>query len=133
VNAICLIVAGLVEATLSSDEVTLGWQHSVAKTRWEEHYRIDGSRLAIVEARIQGMGAGMEPPASARLRDGWWTWRPVVAPLAELRLTQSPYTRDYDLCWIGKCAMLSELIPSNPAGVVVMRACEQPDAAAARP
>jgi hypothetical protein len=132
VNAICLIVAGVVQATLPASEMTLGWQHSVEKTRWEERYRVDNGRLLIVEARVQAMGAGMEPPASARLQSGWWTWRPSIAPLAELKLTQSSYTRDYDLCWSGECATLSRLVHTSGDGVVVVRACARPGAHATR-
>ena len=74
-NAVCLIVAGVVRATLPTDHYTLAWQHSVEKTRWEESYRIDGDRLRLTAARIQGLGAGMEPPRDAVLRGGWWTLR----------------------------------------------------------
>jgi len=110
VNAICLVVAGVVRATLPTTELTVAWQHSVEKTRWEERYRIDGTALRLVEARIQGSGAGMEPPPDARLADGWWTWRPKSDPLPALRLTQSTFTRDYDLCWRGQCRTLGSLV-----------------------
>jgi len=126
VNAICLIVGGIIEATLPATEMSLQWQHSVEKTRWEERYRIDGSRLALVEARVQGMGAGMEPPDTAQLRNGWWIWQPAMAPLAELKLTRSSYARDYDICWAGKCAPLSRLLPTRDESVVVVRACNVP-------
>jgi len=69
VSGVCLIVAGVVAAALPTEEFTLAWTHSVEKTRWEETYRVDGDRLALIEARIQGMGAGMEPPADLAAED----------------------------------------------------------------
>jgi hypothetical protein len=75
VDPICLVVAGVVRATLPDSGFTLAWEHSVQKTRWEERYRVDDGGLVLAEARVQGSGAGMEPPPGAVLRNGWWTWR----------------------------------------------------------
>jgi hypothetical protein len=119
VNAVCLLVAGVVRAALITDEFTLGWEHSVEKTRWEETYRIDGDRLRLTGARIQGLGAGMEPPQGAILRDGWWTWTPTIEPIAALRLTQSTYTSDWILCWKTQCRKLAALAPAEAEGSVV--------------
>jgi hypothetical protein len=123
--AVCLFVAGVVRATLPAAEFTLAWEHSVQKTRWEEHYRIDGDDLVLVEARVAGTGAGMEPPASATLRGGVWTWRPRIR-LPEIRLTHSGYTRDYTLCWRGGCRELSALAgPVEDGASIVVRRCGQ--------
>lgn len=116
-NGFCLFVAGVLRATVPATELTVGWDHSVEKTRWEERYRIDGTRLRLVEARIQGSGAGMDPPPDAELRDGWWTWRPAAGLLPELRLTQSNFTRDYDLCWRGQCRSLRAVVASSAPAV----------------
>jgi hypothetical protein len=118
-NAICIVVAGVVRASLPATEFTLAWEHSVEKTRWEEHYASDGAKLRLSEARIQSFGAGMEPPSGARLVGGWWTWRPGLEPLAELRLTHSSYARDYRVCWSGQCTTLSGLVGSAGEGAVV--------------
>ena len=124
-NGVCLLVAGVLRATVPADEFTLAWQHSVEKIRWEERYRVEGTKLDPVEARIQGSGAGIDPAPDARLRDGWWTWRPGSTPLAELRLTLSPYTRDYDLCWSGRCRALRDIVAiADPTAVVTVRACD---------
>ena len=125
VNAVCLLVAGMVRATLPTDHFTLAWQHSVEKTRWEESYRIDGDRLRLTSARIQSLGAGMEPPQGATLRGGWWTWTPTVEPMGALRLTQSTYTSDWMLCWKSQCRKLGALAPAEAEGSVVeLVACE---------
>jgi hypothetical protein len=123
--AICIAVAGIVRATIPVSEFTLAWDHSVEKTRWEERYRGDGTRLSLVEARVQGLGAGMEPPGGATLSSGWWSWKPELAPLAELRLTYSTFTRDYTLCTRQRCATLRALVGVEPAqgAAVDVRVC----------
>jgi hypothetical protein len=123
-NAVCIIVAGVVRASLPTTEFTLAWEHSVEKTRWEERYDSDGAKLRLSEARIQSFGAGMEPPSGARLVSGWWTWRPALEPLPELRLTRSSYARDYRICWSGRCSTLSELAgPAGEGDVATLRPC----------
>jgi hypothetical protein len=128
-NLVCLVVAGVVRATLPGPEFTLAWMHSVEKTRWEEKYRVAGDRLLLVEASVEGNGAGMEPPPGARLRDGRWSWQPQTAHV-ELRLTRSSYTRDYTLCANGSCADLGDRVGATAEGeVVTVRSCD--DAASA--
>jgi hypothetical protein len=120
---VCLVVAGVVRASVPGPEFTLAWEHSVAKTRWEERYRVDGEVLILVEARVAGSGAGMEPPATATLQDGMWTWQPRNR-LPELRVTLSGYTRDYTLCTRDGCSDLSALVGPAPEGsAVVIRRC----------
>ena len=109
----------MLRASLPTTELTLAWTHSVEKTRWEERYVIEGERLRLTEARIQGLGAGMEPPAGAHLVDGWWTWQPALEPLPALRLTHSSYTRDYLICWPNRCSPLSELAGAMGEGEAV--------------
>jgi len=126
-SAICILAAGALRASLPASEFTLGWQHSVEKTRWEERYVARDGRLVLREARIQGMGAGMEPPAGARLVDGWWTWRPNAKPLAELRLTRSSYAHDYTICWKERCATLAQLAgPTDEGEAVTLASCAAP-------
>ncbi len=122
-DAVCLLVAGVVRATLPTAEFTLAWDHSVEKTRWEERYRVDGDGLVLVEARVQALGAGMEPPPAAKLADGWWTWQPRTR-LPALRLTLSPYTADYALCWREACRALTALVgAAGEATVVTIERC----------
>jgi hypothetical protein len=124
--AVCLFVAGVVRATLPATEFGLAWDHSVEKTRWEERYRIDGNLLELVEARVQGMGAGMEPPTGAVLQDGWWRWRGDRAKLPELRLTYSTFTSDYRVCWNQRCDDLTVVLGQRPddGDVVSVRPCD---------
>lgn len=123
-GALCLAIAGVIRATLPGNELTLAWTHSVEKTRWEERYLSDGALLTLVEARVQGLGAGMEPPAEAVLRDGWWRWAPKLA-LPELRLTYSTFTFDYTLCAQARCQSLRTLLGDAPeqGALVEVRPC----------
>ena len=120
----------MLRATIPAGEFTLAWMHSVEKTRWEERYRVDGERLRLVQARVQGSGAGMDPAPDAVLRDGWWTWSPRAAPLQEIRLTVSSYTQGYDLCWDGRCQSLRALAGRGrglaDGSTVELRACREP-------
>jgi hypothetical protein len=120
---LCL-AAGAVTAALAVESFTLAWTHSIAKTRWEEDWRIEHGMLVIAEARVRGTGAGMEPPPDAVLKDGAWHYKPAVEPLAELRLSHSPYTAGYELCIAGQCRPLAEHLPGaeNPS-TIVLEAC----------
>lgn len=120
---ICLALAsGLVMAQLAGDAFTLSWRHSVEKIEWQEDWQAEGGRLHLTEARIQGSGAGMEPPPEAVLEQGWWRYRPDLW-LAELTLARSAFTRDYDLCRDGACRSLSDLVPLDAGPVTVLRPC----------
>lgn len=77
---------------LAAASFTLGWTHSVEHVRWEEDWRVAPQGLVLVAARVQGSGAGMEPPDDARLTGGWWTWAPTLAPRPEILLAASGAT-----------------------------------------
>lgn len=108
--ALCL-TAGALSASLAIQAFTLAWIHSIEKVRWEEDWRVDGLQLQIVEARVKGSGAGMEPPLDSVFRDGAWHYRPVVAPLSRLNLAHSPYAVGYELCLDNVCQPLAGFLP----------------------
>ena len=68
--ALCVLSAGKT-ITLAASLFTLSWTHSVERVRWEEDWRVTPAGLEIVEARVKGSGAGMEPPPDAVLKNGW--------------------------------------------------------------
>jgi len=107
---LCL-AAGAVTASLAIQGFTLAWMHSIEKIRWEEDWRVEGRELHLVAARIRGTGAGMEPPPGAVLRDGVLHYVPAVAPLENLALAHSPYTRGYELCLETGCRPLADYLP----------------------
>ena len=120
---LCVAAGGLV-TTLALNAFTLAWTHSIEKIRWEEDWRVDADRLVLVEARVRGSGAGMEPPAGSTFRDGVWHYDPHLAPLAVLRLTQSNFAAGYELCDGGGCTALSAAAPRAGNGdVIELSAC----------
>ncbi len=112
-SGLCL-AAGALIASLPLSAFTLAWTHSIEKTRWEEDYRIEASRLVLTEARIKGAGAGMEPPADADFRNGVWHYPPKLPPLERLALTHSPYAADYEICSNAACKPLAEILTGLP-------------------
>jgi hypothetical protein len=122
---LCLASAGVVK-TLSIAAFTLVWTHSVEKTDWQEDWRITPNGLELVQARVKGSGAGMEPPPEARLVDGWFQWQPQRAPMPEVILGNSGAADEWHLCWGGHCQTLSEIL-GHPIGanVTVMKACDR--------
>jgi hypothetical protein len=121
---LCIAAGGVVVA-LAMESFTLAWTHSIEKIRWEEDYRVEGSRLRLTEARVRGHGAGMEPPEGSRLdAHGVWHYTPALPPLPVLRLTQSHYAAGYELCSGGRCSPLSAHAPgATEGGVIEISAC----------
>lgn len=122
-TGLCLI-AGLLTVPLG-DAITLRWTHSIEKIVWEEDYRRVGHALQLVEARVRGTGAGMEPPAGAIWRAGAWHYAPALPPLAELRLTHSPFTVAYEICRAGICRPVTAWLPDIPTeATLILRPCD---------
>jgi hypothetical protein len=121
--SLCLASLGVVK-TLSIVAFTLAWTHSIEKVEWQEDWRVTPNGLELVQARVKGSGAGMEPPGDARLVDGWFQWQPKRAPMPELVLGNSGAAGDWRLCSDGGCRTLSEIF-GHPIGanVTTMSAC----------
>lgn len=99
----CVAVAGTLLA-LHAGTFSLSWQHSVERTEWREDWTVTAAGLELVEARIRGSGAGMEPPQGARLVDGWWVYEPTLPPVPRLVLAASGATGSgWTLCADGAC------------------------------
>jgi hypothetical protein len=111
---ICL-VAALSTAVLVAlpDRITLAWEHTVEKVRWEEDYAVDRDALVITEARIRATGAGMEMPPDATLSGGAWRYRPDLAPLRRIYIRNTELPRGYDVCWEGRCRRLRSIIGAD--------------------
>jgi hypothetical protein len=123
--SLCLASAGATKA-LSLMAFTLVWTHSIEKIDWQEDWRITPAGLELVQARVKGTGAGMEPPPEARLVDGWFTWQPKRAAMPEVVLGNSGAAGEWRLCADGHCRTLSDIF-GYPVGanVTTMRACER--------
>jgi hypothetical protein len=121
---ICLAV-GAVIVPLMSDRITLAWMHSVEKVPWEEEWQATPAGLEILEARVKGSGAGMEPPPDARLVHGAWAWKPKVPPQAEVIMRRSGATADWRICIAGQCRPMAAYVPPQ-ADPIVMKVCDGP-------
>ena len=121
--SLCLASAGVVKM-LSIAAFTLAWTHSIEKIDWQEDWRVTPQGLELVQARVKGSGAGMEPPPEARLVNGSFQWQPKRAPLPEVALGNSGAAGEWRLCHDGSCRTLSDIF-GHPVGtdVTTMRAC----------
>ncbi len=121
---ICLL-AGSTVAPLMAGAITLAWTHSVERIVWEEDWRGTSAGLELVEARVRGSGAGMEPPPEARLADGVWSWRPNLPPQAQVVMRRSGATADWRICIAGQCRPMEAYVPAA-ADPIVMTVCDKP-------
>ncbi|MDX2258050.1 MAG: DUF1850 domain-containing protein [Hyphomicrobiaceae bacterium] len=124
---LCLLAGGTLTA-LGASAFTLVWSHSVERTLWEEDWRLTETGLVLVDARVAGTGAGMEPPVGAVLSGGAWHYRPKLPPQAELVLAASAATAPWRLCPRGGACLT---IPPSADGAPV-RIARCPDSNALR-
>lgn len=115
--SLCLATAGVVKS-LAVASFMLTWTHSVEKIEWQEDWRVTPQGLEVVEARVKGSGAGMEPPPDALLKDGWFRWKPQLPSLPEVALGNSGVAGEWRLCTEGTCQELSAIL-GRPVGVSV--------------
>jgi hypothetical protein len=122
--SLCLISAGVTK-TLAVAAFTLVWTHSIEKIDWRENWRVTAQGLELVEARVKGSGAGMEPPPEARLVDDWFVWQPHRAPMPEVVLGNSGTAGEWRLCTNGRCSTLSQILGHDVGPhPTTMRACD---------
>ena len=120
--SLCVFAAGKT-VVLAATAFTLSWTHSVEKIRWEEDWTVGEKSLRLVEARVQGSGAGMEPGEGAVLEDGWWVYRPALPEQAELSLAASGATGGgWRLCAGAQCLDLGR----EAGEAVTLRPCGTP-------
>jgi hypothetical protein len=126
--SLCIAAAGKTVA-LAVAAFTLSWTHSVERTRWEEDWRITPNGLEIVEARVEGSGAGMEPGEGAVLDDGWWVFAPELPPQREIVLAASGATgAGWKLCAARTCRDIGAM-PGEP---VTLAPCAAEDSSQPR-
>mgnify|MGYP001052202675 FL=1 len=116
------ILAGGKALTLAASAFTLVWTHSVEKTEWREEWRVAPAGLELVEERVKGSGAGVDPPEGAALKDGWWVYAPKLAPMPRLALAVSGATvSGWSLCADDVCLTLG----AKAGETVIVEACEE--------
>jgi len=101
------ILSGAKLTTFAVSLFTLSWTHSVEKIEWQEDWKINNTQLEIIEARVQGSGAGMDPPDGSKYIDGWWTYKPNGLNIKELYLsTSNANLMNWKICFNGSCQVL---------------------------
>ena len=98
------VASSLKIASYAVSLFTLTWSHSVEKVQWQEDWKIVNNKFEIVEARIKGSGAGMEPPEDSKLVSGWWVYKPKNIKQNEIILaTSNTNIENWKLCLRGEC------------------------------
>lgn len=122
-SALCLVAGGAI-VRIATAAFTLGWIHSVERIPIEDAWVVEGDHLRLVESRVKGSGAGIEPGTGARLKDGWFSWTPQDAVRSEIVLRRSGVegTGDWTLCTGGLCRPVGSHVPAD-ADPVVLRSC----------
>lgn len=110
--ALACLIAGATVVRLAA-AITLAWTHSVQKSAWQEDWRATPAGLVLDEVRVQGSGAGMEPPEGAVLKGAFYIAHPSLAPQREVVLRRSGATADWQVCVAGACRPMSELLPPD--------------------
>lgn len=117
---VCMAGTGKAIA-IAATAFSLSWTHSVEKVEWREDYAVADDGIRLVEARVKGSGAGMEPGEGARLDAGWWVWRPGGEAVPDLRLAASGATASpWTFCHAGGCLELG----GEPGAGVTISACD---------
>jgi hypothetical protein len=112
---LCLLL-GTKQIVYATTAFTLAWTHSVEKTRWEEDWTVATSGLTLHEARIEGSGAGMEPPEDATFDGRFWRYRPHLPVQLRIVLARSGATSSgWQICFGGRCHDLPEASGEDPA------------------
>lgn len=119
---VCLALASTpnTQVFLPVTDFVLAWEHSIEKVRWEETYSItidqhNKPQLVAGIAKIKGSAAGMEPPADAILKNGWYEYQPDMYPSVPLQLTRSGFTADYQFCIENKCQEMEGILATDRA------------------
>ena len=119
----CLLAAGAL-IHLHTAALTLAWTHSIEKIRWEEDYRATPAGIALTQDRIQGTGAGMEPPPDATFDGKWWRYHARIGPQPQVILRRSGMTvSDWQVCIKDKCRTMGSYLPDRKADPVTLKIC----------
>lgn len=121
---LCL-ATGAATLALALSSFTLSWTHSVERTEWRESWAVERGALVLREAAVRGSGAGMDIPAGAVLRNGFWFYEPRLAPQTRVSFADAGREgSDWSLCDRDICADLRTLLPVEGVGFA-MEACRE--------
>ena len=116
--SLCILAGGKV-TTLAVAAFTLWWTHSVEKIVWTEHWQVTPSGLVVEQARVEGSGAGMDPPDGSVFDGSGWVYHPHVPPQKRVLLGDSGAAGAWHLCADGACRDLG----GKGGDPIVLEAC----------
>jgi hypothetical protein len=116
--SLCILAAGKT-TILAVSAFTLAWTHSVEKTSWTEHWQVTSAGLVVTQARVEGSGAGMDPPDGSRFDGSGWIYEPHAPPQQRVVLGDSGAAGAWHLCADGACLDLG----GNGGDPIVLEAC----------
>ncbi len=119
--SLCVLAAGKL-TVLAVSAFSLSWTHSVQKTSWQEDWIVSEAGLTVVEARVEGSGAGMEPPDGAVFDGKVWRYKPSVPPQPKVLLARSGAAGAWRLCSAVGCLDLDG--PGSAGEPVELSACD---------
>jgi hypothetical protein len=111
---LCLAGAGLA-VHLAVTSFTLSWIHTIEKVPWQEDWRVEPDALVLVQSRIKGSGAGMDPPPQAKPVDGWYAWAPDNPRRDKVVLRREAGIADWTFCAPDvPCTEIGKLLDADP-------------------
>ncbi len=119
---LCIAAGGNIMA-IAATAFTLSWTHSVERTQWHESWRIIEGHLQVVEAMVEGPGAGIAVPQGAQMTPNGWVYKPELPPLPRLMLAASGMTPSaWTLCTRDLCHELGAA-SGDPVAIWPAPAC----------
>ncbi|MCQ0970213.1 DUF1850 domain-containing protein [Paracoccus sp. TK19116] len=117
---------GVTILSVATSAFTLGWSHSVEHTQWVERWQVEDGQLHLIDATVQGSGAGMTIPDNAVKGSDGWTYT-VDPPLRvpELFLAASGMTDGgWTLCASEGCQEIGTEAQANGLRIWPDEDCE---------
>lgn len=111
---LCIALLGGQPIRIPTDRFELSWIHSVEKMEWREEWTVQADGIKPSAGWVKGSGAGMEPPAGSRLKDGWWVYEPEIPVQDRVVFAASTFTATHTLCVEAVCQPLDDWIDRPP-------------------
>ncbi|MEQ9638172.1 MAG: DUF1850 domain-containing protein [Devosia marina] len=120
--SLCIAASGKL-IVLAATAFSLNWTHSVEKTIWSENWIVESGALRVVQASVEGSGAGIDLPDNAVRQGESWVYTPELAPVDKLTLAASGVTASpWTLCAGETCLELGT-VSADPIRIWVSGQC----------
>ena len=99
-------MVGATVLQLATGTFSLHWTHSVEHVTWQEDWSVTTDRLRLVQSRLKGSGAGMEPGPDAVLKESWWVSAGDLEVPALMLAASGATQGGWTLCADGICQVI---------------------------